>query len=293
VVEVKWYKFFLYLIKHGSWSGKPVDFDSHRNGLMKSLPIDQPKKSTYIKFRKVAAKTRFLGPLIGNLAYLKNVNRIHRNFIFVDALKIGYVRILKSASTSIVRELLPWIDERLRQAQLSDQQVDQLGVHYGSHSVSSERKWYPLFTIVRNPFHRLVSVYQDIFNPENREFAFRSYLFGLFRRDMSFKDFVRVVSIIPDKLKEPHFVPQSIIISECGGLDKIRCFRLEKDGEVIKQFMMNYGLVLGHSNRAPNYTYQDFYDIDTCRLAYSIYERDIETFGYHDEYLALLRYLKT
>ena len=83
---LKWIKFFLHVIRQGSFLGKPIDFDSHRNELLRSLPIDHPKKLAYKKIRAALAQTRVLGPIIGNLAYLKNINRVNKNFFFVDSL---------------------------------------------------------------------------------------------------------------------------------------------------------------------------------------------------------------
>jgi hypothetical protein len=281
---MKWLSFLWYVLQNGSLFEKPVDFDNLRRGV---LNREIQSKSIYIRIRNRFAKSRWFGTLIGNTAYLKSLNRINRNYFFVDSLSLGYVRILKSASTSVLRELLPRMNSELTQSRLTDEEVDQLAAQYVTHIIEKPKQRYQLFAIVRNPFQRLVSVYQDIFNPDNKEFAYRTYLFGILKEKMSFYEFVVVLSRIPDKLKSSHFVSQSEIIKQCEHVSDIRIFRLEKDKVQMEEFLSKYQISIGHRNKGTQYDYHTFYDEETLRLAYLMYKNDVEKFGYQEEFDSL------
>jgi hypothetical protein len=202
------------------------------------------------------------------------------------------MRILKSASTSVLQELLPLMDDQLKGKSLTDSQVDQLAASYWVHEIIGERIHYPVFTIVRNPFHRLVSVYRDLFESRNQEFVYRNYLFGILKESMSFVEFVKALTVIPVKLLAPHFAPQQVIINVCQGVNQIKIFRLEKDIEQLHAFLSPFQLKLGHYNKAEEYDYRTYYNQETIRLAQTLYACDVETFGYDDDHQSLLRYVK-
>lgn len=281
-----------YLVRHGSLFSSPVNFTQRRVEILKALPLKRYQKPTpYSPIREWVVQTRFLGVIIENIAYLRRIDRMHKNFFFVDSLKIGYARILKSASTSVLKELLPLMDERLKDFNLNDNQVDQLAASYVVHHAKGEKSNYPIFTIVRNPFHRLVSVYLDIFNSNNQEFVFRTYLFGLLKQDMSFHEFVKTLTLIPSKLRSPHFAGQTEIISVCGGLNQINFFRLEKDQDQLKNFLLKFNIHIGHNNRGREYDYRTYYDRETLKLVHEMYMSDIEELGYVEECNILTNYV--
>jgi hypothetical protein len=288
VEKMKTLPFILYLLRHGSLKSNPIDFEH-----IEALHLGSQKKpSVYNKVRSKLALNKLTGSLITNLAYAKNLSQQHKNFFFVDDLKIGYVRILKSASTSILRELIPLIDSDRKNQNLSDKQIDLLATHYVSHHVPRTKNSYELFTIVRDPFQRLVSVYQDLFNPSNPHFGYENYLFGILRRTMSFHEFVEVISEIPDRFKSGHFIQQTSIIKQCGGFKKIKYFRIEKDSKKLTAYLKSKNIILSHSNKSNmNYDYRTFYNEKTLGLACAIYKEDIDAFGYHEEYKALSSYL--
>jgi hypothetical protein len=289
VEKMKTLAFILYLLKHGSLKSNPVNFqkiEAFHLGLQKENEF-----SLYRKIRSAFALNKFTGSLTANLAYAKNLSRQHINFFFVDDLKIGYVRILKSASTSILRELIPLIDSNKKNQNISDKQIDLLAAYHASQQVPQAKSSYEFFTIVRDPFQRLVSVYQDLFNPTNPHFGYENYLFGIMKRSMSFHEFVEVISNIPDKFKSGHFIQQTSVINQCGGLKKIKCFRIEKDTSQLQAYLKSKNINLTHRNKSAAYDYRDFYNSKTLQLAYSIYKADVEAFDYHDEYKALFDYL--
>jgi len=291
--KMSWLRFFFYVLRHGSLFNKPVNFKDRQEDVLETLVFLKPgRESAYSRLRNRLTQTRLVGSLIGNIAYLKSINLINKNYFIVHSLKIIYIRILKSASTSILKELLPEMDERLRNETLTDQQVDELAAFYCQHTLDLNQNQYKIFTIVRNPFQRLVSVYLDIFNTNNNEFVFTTYLFGILKPNMTFTQFVQALTMIPDKLKEPHFKEQYQTISVCGGVNSIKCFRLEKDLQQINDFLLPLGIHLGHRNKGADYDYRSFYNIETANQVFNIYRQDVENFGYEEEYRSLLLYLK-
>jgi hypothetical protein len=289
VEKMKMLRFILYVVLHGRLFGRPVNFNAIEDEHLNMLPIPKQEPSMYQRIRNKLALNALTGPLVGNLVYLKNLPIQNKNFFFVDALQLGYLRILKSASTSMLRTLLPLIDDKLQDQMLTDKQVDLLASHYSNTEVSRKHNNYHLFTIVRNPFQRLVSVYLDLFNPENPHFGYKTYLFGIFKRHMSFQDFVKVVSIIPDKLRLGHLASQISTIEECGGLKKIKCYRIDKDRELLETFLKSQGLKINHSNKhKAHYDYRTYYDSKTAEVVYKLYHKDIIVFDYQKEFESLM-----
>jgi len=73
-----------------------------------------------------------------------------------------------------------------------------------------------VFTFVRNPLERIVSLYRNKFLDHEKVsrygFVYTNYLGGLIHRDDSFTTFCRKISQIPDNLAERHFKSQSSLI---------------------------------------------------------------------------------
>jgi hypothetical protein len=289
VEKMKMLRFILYVVLHGKMFGRPVNFNAIEDEHLNGLPIPRQDATIYKKIRTKLALNALTGPLVSNLVYLKHLQLQNKNLFFVDALQLGYLRILKSASTSMLRALLPLIDNKLQDHILTDKQVDLLASHYSNAEISRKHNGYHLFTIVRNPFQRLVSVYLDLFNPENLHFGYKVYLFGIFKRDMSFQDFVKVISIIPDKLRSGHLASQISVIEECGGLKKIKCYRIDKDRELLETFLKSQGLKINHSNKyKAHYDYRTYYDGKTAEAVYKLYHKDVIVFDYEKEFESLI-----
>jgi hypothetical protein len=266
-----------------------VNFNAIEDEHLNVVSITKRETTIYQRIRNKLALNALTGSFVSNLVDLKNLNIQNKNFFFVDALQLGYLRILKSASTSMLRTLLPLIESKLQDKMLTDKQIDLLASHYCNREISRKHNGYHLFTIVRNPFQRLVSVYLDLFNPENVHFGYKTYLFGIFKSDMSFQDFVKVISIIPDKLRSGHLASQISIIEECGGLKKIKCYRIDKDRELLETFLKSQGLKINHSNKhKAHYDYRTYYDSKTAEAVYKIYHKDIIVFDYQKEFESLI-----
>jgi hypothetical protein len=282
-----------YVLRHGRMFSLPVDFNMQREHTLKKIPSKIfHKSSVFSRLRHRLSQSRLTGTLIGSLAYLKNAREINKNFFIIPSKQLCYVRIFKSASTSVLRSIIPQIDFTLKGITITDKQIDALATTYVKRELIDVQQQYVLFTVIRNPFERLVSVYLDIFNPDNNQFGYSGFLFGVLKQNMRFSDFVSVLTEIPTEWRGPHFASQFQLINDCGGLEKIKHFRLDKDITVLKDFMMSFDLDFHHNNKNPNpYDYKSFYNINTLRLAYNLYKDDVETFDYRLEYLALKEYV--
>lgn len=63
---------------------------------------------------------------------------------------------------------------------------------------------YFSFSVVRNPFERIVSAYKDKFIKDG--WSAKTYLFGIMNYGLTFEGFVKWISFIPERLAEDHFI---------------------------------------------------------------------------------------
>jgi Sulfotransferase family len=157
---------------------------------------------------------------------------------------------------------------------------------------------YLSFTVVRNPWDRLLSCYTAkivgrLRDPssvprtrihEGFERYNRIFRRELFRPDMSFSEFLRVIAWIPDRLADEHFRSQYRLVSTPGGsLLPKRILKLENLQVELKQLLSDLGATgfsVGHlaASRRPNY--RSVYTDDTRHQVARLYRRDVELFGY-------------
>jgi len=290
---MKTLRFILYLFRNGSFTVRTENFDDYHDDILSPLTFYKEKRSNnlYRRLRKRLVKNRYTGALIGNLAYIRQSRKNQRQYFFIDSLKLCYVRIFKSASTSVLREILPLIDTSIEREILTDLQTDILANSYRRSEIGKNQTQYEYFTIVRNPFHRLVSVYLDLFNPKNNIFSYQSYLFGILKSDMSFEAFVRALSAIPEHLLSLHFVPQYTVIQQAS--IPVKFFRIEHDKHALTNFLNAYSIYIKHQNKNESaYDYRDFYTPELLQLVYQRYQHDVEKLGYQEEYNNLLHAVK-
>jgi Sulfotransferase family len=150
---------------------------------------------------------------------------------------------------------------------------------------------YFKFAIVRNPWARIVSCYNDKINYdpghvyERYENTFISYLkkMKVFSEGMSFDRFVEIICDIPDNYAEGHIRSQHrFITDECGNIlaDFIGRFeQLNQDFNFISE-KLNIKSDLPHIRAGKTKNYKDYYSKATAQLIERRYEKDIEMFGY-------------
>jgi hypothetical protein len=154
------------------------------------------------------------------------------------------------------------------------------------------------FTVVRNPWDRFLSCYFDKIRGGSEDpvcskrpsihegFLRYNRLLGreLFHSEMSFPDFAKVISWIPDYLADEHFRSQYRMFSAPNGTSLVsRIIRFESLHEGICALMRDVGAAetsLEFSNRTRHANYHEFYDSVTRELVGRRYRRDIEQLGY-------------
>lgn len=273
------------VIRHGHLRHSGDDFNKNRTESLKELQEFVPHHFT-IRSNTEAQRTITYN-LLAQISFIKNSQKTHGGHLSVNDL--SYIRIPKAASTSMCKELLEKMYPTLNQKKITEIQVNFLTDIHLQTTISNTSTYY---TIVRNPFARLVSVYRDLFENPNH-YIYQDYLFGILPQQLTFAEFVERISCIPDSLKDQHIKPQHAFLKfyEQKNL-KVSVFKLE-ESETLNQFLNRYEMRLPHVNKsAGSYDYQSYYNPDTLAKAFDIYQTDVQRFGYENEYERLTEFTK-
>jgi len=133
------------------------------------------------------------------------------------------------------------------------------------------------FTIVRNPWSRVVSAFSYL-----RDKSHSGKVKGIRLKGMSFPDFVlgTLVSVGPSF--DPHFdhqYPKAYFNGECF-LDFVgKIENLKSDWQEIAKHI-NGPSSLPHANKSKHKHYSEYYNPKTIKAVQKIYQQDIEAFGY-------------
>lgn len=204
---------------------------------------------------------------------------------------LAYIRIPKSANTSASYVMLVKKYPALEEKNPNETQINFLAdVNLlPAKEATNER----FFTVVRNPFARLVSVYRDFFETNHGHFIYEDYLFGILKHDLSFTAFVDRISKIPDRLKDQHLKPQHLFAEPYERLGiAVQFFQLE-GSPALKNFLNKNGMELTHHNKSgAAYDYTQYYTRDLLQQVYTLYKTDIEKFGYGQVYESLRNRIK-
>ncbi len=169
--------------------------------------------------------------------------------------KIIYFRVPKVASTSILKSL---------------REVDNL------EKVEEYDKTYFKFAFVRNPYDRLASCFRHVIQ--------KGVLQNIqehpdLHRNMSFKEFVNVISKIKIENMDIHFRPQyTFILDKPNYLGKFES--LNEDFTKLSKIMGIRSCSLLHENKTNPTHLEDYYDEETRKKVYNLYKKDFEQFGY-------------
>lgn len=213
----------------------------------------------------------------------------NRNFIVLRDKKLVYLSNPKVACSSILQTLT------------KDVQKDNDSIHQYPfekvYKVPKDMKDYFSFTFVRNPFERLVSCYKNKYQGDLeagvQKMNFDYYLFGIFRYDRGFERFAKMVVRVPDSLSNRHFRSQYRLIHDYRGRKLVKEIgHMENIEEEFSTIRERFELgSLSHYNKTKEYSWMDYYTLETAQLVYKRYRKDIKTFGYQDEYRQLIQHI--
>ncbi|MCC8162625.1 MAG: sulfotransferase family protein [Lachnospiraceae bacterium] len=214
-----------------------------------------------------------------------------REYIVEDEQKVAYLMKSKAACSSIMVSMLRKKDV-----------ADDYSIHYfDDHSrmredLFSDEDWFK-FTFVRNPFSRLVSCYERKYHADRKFLGktkeildFDEYLGGYMKEDKGFAHFVGQVVKIPDHFADRHFRSQYRLLA---GKAKKPAFdfigKMERLEEEYRPIQEKYGFdPIRIYNRVEYGDWRDYYTEDLARKVFRKYKKDVEFFGYEQEYRDLL-----
>lgn len=269
------------ILKHGTLRASGYSFHSTRAKSLENLQEFIPQKSIHKPDANAVRHRKSSGNLIGQVAFIRSAFREKGGHLSVD--NIAYVRIPKAANTSVSYAMLVKKYPALKTKNPDESQVNFLAdVNLLSAKEAGNESF---FTVVRNPFARLVSVYRDFFETQHDEFIYADYLFGILPQKISFAEFVSRISRIPDRLKDQHFRPQHLFLKpyENKGII-VQHFQLEASS-VLHDFLKDHGMELTHRNKSrESYDYTQYYNSHLVQQVSALYQTDIQKFGYQQAY---------
>jgi hypothetical protein len=162
---------------------------------------------------------------------------------------------------------------------------------------------YYKIAFVRSPFDRLVSCYEDKLM-KNEQHTGRHYftsrynnifiniVFGRrFTQDMSFDEFVSLVSRIPDRLSDAHFKSQYAFLYKNNTKVPDYIGKFENLTDDWKPIAEKYGIAeLPMMNKSKRQSWKEYYtSIETIEHVAKRYKNDIELLGYINDYEMLIK----
>jgi hypothetical protein len=291
-------RFFLMILRYGKLLHSGNDFNQDRKDQLKNLsafvaPKNPKPFDRLLLLPSVLSRNSFFRNLISQGAFAKRNLLAHGGHLHIPFLNVSYVRIPKAANTSLSWAVLQAIYPSLKEKELAPREINFLTDANLRQEITFQDSGDIFFTVVRNPLARLVSVYRDFFENKGHLFIYEDYLFGLLKKNISFQEFVQRIDLIPVWLLDQHLRPQSsfLEIYKRKG-NPVVALKLEKAGEV-DSFLSIYGMSMPYLNGSSAlYDYRSYYTAETLRIVYRIYQKDIKSFGYQEEYALLEKRVK-
>ena len=270
------------MVSHGKLKQNQEDINHELRESLHGLEDFIPQ--TYI-FKESSQKSIYQN-LKGQLAFIKNAFQSNAGHLTANG--VSYIRIAKSANTSISKAMLEKLYPALRQQSITETQINFLADVNTQTEVNNTQ----VFTVVRNPFGRLVSVYRSFF--ENDHSIYHDYLFHILPQHISFAQFVNLISKIPERLMDQHFKPQHLALQYYEKKKiAVKVFKLENP-DALAQFLAEHSMQFPHLNTSmETYDYRSYYTPELLVKAHALYRDDISKFGYENTYEELQKYTKT
>ncbi len=281
------------IIRRGKFHNRRYDYQKMRMEKLADLhqfcPI--PPLTDTGRFKKWIFKSHYLGYFSGQAAFLKNALKSQARHLFVPNLNLSYLRNPKAASTSLSYTMLLALYPELKKFELSAEKINFLTDLNLKKEIAAIEKPATFFTVIRNPFARIVSVYRDFFERPSSHFIYEDYLFGILKKDLSFREFVDILQIIPDTLKDQHLKPQNAFLSFYRKRDiEVKFLKLE-DQHRVHAFLSDFHLTVPVMNKNETYDYRSYYEPDTLEKVYKLYSQDILLFEYSEDYHDLKKFV--
>lgn len=219
-----------------------------------------------------------------------------REYIKDDRRKVIYMVNPKVACSSIKESFISYKPENENDIHI---EMEKRGLlHYGSPSPDTAD--YYKFSIVRNPFSRLVSCYEyryhkNIYVNGRRIHEYDSYLWGSFKRDKGFKEFANKVCHTSDSRSDQTFISQTYILYKDGRslvdfIGKIE--NMHDDFAIIRDKCKLDEIRHVNPTDMQKKNWRDYYDEETAYKVYERYRNDFELLGYNEELEKLLSYIR-
>jgi hypothetical protein len=217
--------------------------------------------------------------------------RGNEHSILLEPHRAVYIDIAKVASSSIKATLASLLG--LKGAGGNPHEID--FPRPQSADPLGERLYPGLYTFafVRNPWDRLVSCYRDKIRGEVSDYtgfaesgvAHCLACFDAFSPNMSFLDFVRAVSSIPDKDADEHFRSQTDYVTNLWGSVAVDFVgRFEALDDDFAHVALEIGLPrqtrLPRLQVAPRLNHSSYYTSETRAIVKKRYKGDVELFRY-------------
>jgi hypothetical protein len=275
------------IARHGRFRHSGYDFTREREEQLRQLSAEASHEPLS-ESRNVRANL-YWHNIIAQAAYVKSRMFANGGHL-MGAGNLAYIRIPKSANTSLSLIMLQSQGIPNLSTATSEQINFLADRRLESHIQKSSGITF--FTVVRDPFERIVSVYLDFFQRHANPFLYEDYLFGIFHRSMTFSEFIDRLILIPDWLKDPHLRPQHAFLRyyQRKNIQPI-VLRLEETSP-LTEFLSNHGLSLPRLNAAAPYDYRSYYSADSFHKVAAIYEKDVAQFGYEKEQASLNKFLQ-
>ena len=212
------------------------------------------------------------------------------NGILLEKFKSVYIYIPKNASSSLLTNFADSLN-------IAHEKVHEANFQWiNEKEIKSKYPDYFKFCFVRNPWDRLVSLYESKIN--NRDVS--KYVLGkkygdLFHRNMGFEEFIKTLFNIPKENIDPHFASQLSLISDAEGrvlVDFIGRFEnLNSDFTYISD-KIGIKSKLCHVNKTNRKRYRRYYSKEIKESISKRYEDDIGFFGYSFSGFSPFKYIK-